>query len=156
MFLNIAGNTCKSTIVPSPQQQSIQPNAVDIDIDVAYKIYDTIFTIDNSNNKTHRDRQKIQCDQDGFWFFVPGVYEFSSTFNVQIAEQECGWLITRSTFVRNGCFVTSGLYDSGYNGIIGGVLHVCGGPVKIQRHSRIAQFVLTDSESIGLYGGNYH
>lgn len=155
MFLNIAGNEAKSSITPQPQGNFIQPNAVDIDIQKVYKISNTLFTLDANNTKTHRLRDEMAPSSDGFWFLAPGVYEFVSGFEIEIDKSECGWIITRSTLVRNGCFATSGLYDSGYHGVVGGVLHVSGGPVKIQRGSRIAQFILTQAETLNMYNGSY-
>jgi deoxycytidine triphosphate deaminase len=75
--------------------------------------------------------------------------------NVTIGDGEAGWVITRSTLNRNGVFITSGLYDSGYSGVMAGAMHVTTGPIKIRRGTRVAQFLLFKSESIGKYTGSY-
>ena len=66
-----------------------------------------------------------------------------------------GWLIARSTLNRNGIFITSGLYDSGFENFIGGVMHVRGGPARIEKGARIAQFIFVEAETVRLYDGEY-
>ena len=64
-------------------------------------------------------------------------------------------MITRSTLNRNGVFITSGLYDSGYNGVVAGVLHVNVGPMKVKVGTRVAQFLLFKAEALHAYNGDY-
>jgi deoxycytidine triphosphate deaminase len=74
---------------------------------------------------------------------------------VTIPEGYAGWVITRSTLNRNGLHITSGLYDSGYNGVMAGLLHVAHGPATIQRGSRVGQFLMFDAETLSTYDGDY-
>jgi len=74
---------------------------------------------------------------------------------VSIGEDEAGWVITRSTLNRNGLFITSGLYDSGYEGVMAGALHVNGGPAKIKKGTRVGQFLMFKAESLSSYDGDY-
>ena len=53
-------------------------------------------------------------------------------------------------------FITSGLYDSGFNNIVGGTIHVRAGPAKIVNHTRIAQFIYAEAETVGMYDGDYN
>ena len=73
---------------------------------------------------------------------------------ISVGEGEAGWVITRSTLNRNGLFLTSGLYDSGYNGVMAGVLH-CNGPARIMKGTRIGQYLSFDAESLSSYDGDY-
>ena len=74
---------------------------------------------------------------------------------VSIEEGYAGFVITRSTLNRNGVFITSGLYDSGYHGVMAGCLQVRVGPMKIQRGTRVGQFLLFKAETLSLYDGSY-
>jgi deoxycytidine triphosphate deaminase len=74
---------------------------------------------------------------------------------INVGEGEAGWVITRSTLNRNGLFITSGLYDSGYHGVMAGVLHVTVGPAKIKKGTRIGQYLSFNAESLKLYDGSY-
>jgi deoxycytidine triphosphate deaminase len=74
---------------------------------------------------------------------------------IRVGEGEAGWVITRSTFNRNGLFLTSGLYDSGYHGAMAGVLHVMVGPARIKKGTRIGQYLSFEAESLAMYDGDY-
>jgi deoxycytidine triphosphate deaminase len=74
---------------------------------------------------------------------------------INVGEGEAGWVITRSTLNRNGLFLTSGLYDSGYHGVMAGVLHVNAGPAKIKQGTRIGQYLSFNAEALHSYAGDY-
>ena len=74
---------------------------------------------------------------------------------INLSEGEAGWVITRSTLNRNGVFLTSGLYDSGYRGMMAGAMHITCGPLKIKKGTRVGQFLLFKSETLKLYDGDY-
>ena len=74
---------------------------------------------------------------------------------VSVGEGYAGYVITRSTLNRNGLFITSGLYDSGYHGVMAGCLHVRVGPAKIKKGTRVGQFILFEAETLSMYDGSY-
>ncbi len=74
---------------------------------------------------------------------------------IRVGEGEAGWVITRSTLNRNGCYITSGLYDSGYHGVMAGVLHITIGDVRIKKGTRIGQYISFEAEALKLYDGDY-
>jgi deoxycytidine triphosphate deaminase len=74
---------------------------------------------------------------------------------INVGPGEAGWVITRSTLNRNGCFITSGLYDSGYHGVMAGVLHVTIDTARIKKGTRIGQYLSFDAEALTMYDGDY-
>jgi deoxycytidine triphosphate deaminase len=74
---------------------------------------------------------------------------------ITVGDGEAGWVITRSTLNRNGVFLTSGLYDSGYSGVMAGVMHVTIGPMRIERGTRIGQYLSFEAQSLHKYNGDY-
>jgi len=52
-------------------------------------------------------------------------------------------------------FLTSGLYDSGYHGVMAGVLHVTVGTAKIKQGTRIGQYLSFNAEALHTYNGDY-
>lgn len=154
-MIHILGKN-SNTKLTNVREEDIQPNAVDLRLDKVFKISDNLFEIDEQNNKTHRGSTQLEPNADGFWCLEPGFsYEVIMENVIDVGEDEAGWVITRSTLNRNGCFITSGLYDSGYNGVMAGVLHVTCGPIKIQRGTRIGQYISFKSESLKKYDGSY-
>lgn len=74
---------------------------------------------------------------------------------IHVGDGEAGWVITRSTLNRNGLYLTSGLYDSGYNGVMAAVLHVTCGMARIKRGTRIGQYISFEAEALSSYDGDY-
>jgi deoxycytidine triphosphate deaminase len=132
----------------------IQPNAVDLRLDKVFEINDSTFTITNES-KIHRGSEEILPDDENFWYLKPGTYEVVMENIINLSEGEAGWVITRSTLNRNGVFLTSGLYDSGYRGMMAGAMHITCGPLKIKKGTRVGQFLLFKSETLKLYDGDY-
>lgn len=150
---HIRSNNTKSELT-NVRDIDIQPNAVDIRIDKVFKINRRPFILDEET-KTHRGSVQILPDINDVWRLEPGVYEFVAENSVKIAEGEAGYLRVRSTLNRNGVYITSGLFDSGYDGVIAGVLHVTLDSFHVTKGTRIGQFVLHDAETLKLYDGDY-
>ena len=130
-----------------------QPNAVDLRVDKIFKLRNEEFEISESYKK-HRGSVEV-TPTDGYFQLEPGTYEIIMENIVNIPEGYAGWVITRSTLNRNGLVITSGLYDSGYNGVMAGCLHVEHGPAKIEKGSRVGQFLLFEAETLSMYDGDY-
>lgn len=150
---HIMGPNSKSTLT-EVQEGDSQPNAVDLRLARVYKISDSVFEVSNEHKK-HRGSTEIDPDQEGYYNLEPGSYEVVMENIIHVGPNEAGWVITRSTLNRNGCFLTSGLYDSGYHGVMAGVLHVTIGPARIKQGTRIGQYLSFDSESLSSYDGDY-
>jgi deoxycytidine triphosphate deaminase len=150
---HIASQSSKSNL-SAVQPQDIQPNAVDLRLGKIFQIKSREFIIDETQ-KVHRGSVPIDVRSDGYFHLEPGCYEVIMENEIEVAEGEAGWVITRSTLNRNGVFLTSGLYDSGYQGVMAGVMHVNGGMMKIRPGTRIGQYLTFDAETIRMYDGDY-
>lgn len=150
---HIMGPNSKSTLT-EVQEGDAQPNAVDLRLGKVFKINDGLFEVSNEHKK-HRGSEEVKPDHEGFYNLAPGQYEVVMENIIRVGEGEAGWVITRSTLNRNGCFLTSGLYDSGYHGVMAGVLHVTVGQARIKQGTRIGQYLSFDSESLHMYDGDY-
>lgn len=160
---HILGPNSKSTLT-NVQEGDCQPNAVDLRLNKVFRILPTVFEITN-NSKTHRKTEPIQPDEDGYFNLEVGDYEVVMENIIGVGENEAGWVITRSTLNRNGLFLTSGLYDSGYGidaktgkvtgGVMAGCLHVGSGIARIKKGTRIGQYLSFNAESLHMYDGAY-
>lgn len=150
---HISSKNSQSTLT-SVEPKDVQPNAVDLKLDRVFQIFDNTFEISNEH-KIHRGTAEIDVKYDGYYELDPGTYEITFENIINMGDSEAGWVITRSTLNRNGCFLTSGLYDSGFCGEMSCVLHVTTGPIRIKRGTRIGQFLLFDAETLHLYDGSY-
>jgi len=136
------------------EEKDIQPNAVDLRIGSVFKISDAEFVIDEQK-KVHRGSSKMETDDHEYYNLQPGHYEVIMANEIVVGDNEAGWVITRSTLNRNGVFLTSGLYDSGYDGVMAAVLHVTCGDARIKKGTRIGQYLSFDAEMLSKYDGDY-
>lgn len=150
---HIMGPNSKSSLT-SVQDDDVQPNAVDLRIGKVFRLSHSTFIIDESR-KQHRGSYEIKPDEHGYFNLAEGHYEVVMENMITVGEGEAGWVITRSTLNRNGLFLTSGLYDSGYDGVMAGMLHVTTGPARIAKGTRIGQYLSFNAESLHMYDGDY-
>jgi deoxycytidine triphosphate deaminase len=154
-MVNIGSNNSNSWLSQWVADQ-VQPNAVDIKIDKLFEMNSEKTFIIDENSKQHRGTVEMEPNAEGYFTLLPGKsYEFVAEGTVKIGEDEAGFVITRSTLNRNGVFITSGLYDSGYHGVMAGVIHNLGGPSLIAKGARIGQFLLWKAEAVSSYDGDY-
>jgi deoxycytidine triphosphate deaminase len=142
------------TELSNVQEVDIQPNAIDLRLGKIFKINNNDFIIDEEQ-KIHRCSEEVTLNEDGYFHLEPGSYEVIMENIINVAEGEAGFVITRSTLNRNGVFITSGLYDSGYNGVMAGVMHINCGLMKIKPGTRIGQYLCFKAESLHKYDGDY-
>ena len=135
------------------QEGDSQPNAVDLRVSKIFKM-DGQFLI-SEDKKVHRSTEELIPDEKDWWSLDTGVYEIVMENIVSVGEGYAGFVITRSTLNRNGVFITSGLYDSGYHGVMAGALHVRGGKTHIKKGTRVGQFIMFEAETLSLYDGSY-
>lgn len=150
---HIMGPNSKS-LLTSVKEGDVQPNAVDLRLGKVFKLSQSTFMIDEKEKK-HRGSYEVQPDANGYYNLPEGHYEVIMENMITVGEGEAGWVITRSTLNRNGVFLTSGLYDSGYDGVMAGVMHVSVGPMRIQRGTRIGQYLSFNAEALHKYDGSY-
>ena len=144
-----------TTTLSDVQEQDIQPNAVDLRVDRIFRINNAMFEISN-DSKFHRGSVELFASMpDGYFELQPGTYEVIFENIIKVGEDEAGWVITRSTLNRNGLFLTSGLYDSGYSGQLCSALHVNCGLARIKKGTRIGQYISFKAEALHKYEGSY-
>jgi deoxycytidine triphosphate deaminase len=136
------------------KEGDVQPNAVDLRLGKVFKISQSTFIIDEKDKK-HRGSYEMLPDREGYYNLPEGHYEVVMDNMIVVGDKEAGWVITRSTLNRNGVFLTSGLYDSGYDGVMAGMMHVTCGPMRVQRGTRIGQYLSFNAEALHKYEGSY-
>ena len=140
----------------------LQPNAIDFTVDSISTVKDDVFAI-GETNKISRSLSPLARSEDNgslfgnAWLLEPiRCYDIASDFYVNVPEGVAALLVTRSTFIRNGLFIQSGIFDSGFSGHIGCVAFNMCGETYIAQHTRIAQIAFVRSDSNGKYAGGYN
>jgi deoxycytidine triphosphate deaminase len=143
------------------EEKQVQPNAIDFTLDRLFSINPTSFHISEGGKKM-RGGDEIQPVLDrreniDYWRLDSNsVYDGMSNIYVDIPDGVAAMLIIRSTFNRNGIFLTSGLYDSGFKGHIGFAIHNRSVQAFISPGTRIGQIIFVESENALQYAGGWN
>lgn len=150
------------TIDDWKERKFVSPNAIDFTIDRLFSInHNNGFHI-SEGGKQMRGGSEIPlvCDrteQLKYWKIDERTcYDALSNMYVEVPDGAACMLIVRSSFGRNGLFITSGLYDSGFKGHIGFVLHNNSGPAYIASGTRIGQIMFIESNNALRYAGQWN
>jgi dUTP pyrophosphatase len=150
----LSENSTSKILKEEINPKDCQPNAIDLRLDQVFRVEPTMFAL-TEDNKVNRERVLIEPNVLEIYHLPKGVYEITFDSEVDIGSDEAGLIVPRSTLNRNGVFITSGLWDSGYNGVLGAALHNYGGPMLVKRGTRLAQLVIWKAESLFDYKGQY-
>ena len=143
-------------------KKQVQPNAIDFTLDKLFSInYQNTFIISEEGKQMRGGDERIavpdRASGEEFWLLSGStVYDGMSNIIVDLPEGVACELIIRSTLNRNGLFLTSGLYDSGFKGHIGFAIHNRSGDAKIGVGTRVGQIKFVASDSAGVYAGGYN
>lgn len=158
---------CK-TLQDWEDNKFICPNAIDFTLDTLFSVYVYNQFIISEHGKQMRGGNKVEPVIDRrhkhesgedlyFWHLRDHIYDGMSDVYVDLPEGVAAMLIIRSTFNRNGIFLTSGLYDSGFKGHLGFALHNrAEGKTSIAKGTRVGQVIFVASDSAGMYTGGYN
>jgi dUTP pyrophosphatase len=166
-MLRLADDAGALLLTPITEKQK-QPNAVDLRLAKLFAFNDVDISFICADNNvggrtTHLQQIDLEPEDeesiDGRnvkWFELQSgnAYQFLCTETVAVPDKMAGWLVARSSLNRNGVFIMSGLYDSGFRGQIGGTMY-CFRPCRIEVGARVAQFLLTDAEMRERYDGQW-
>ena len=142
------------------QKDDFQPNGIDIRINKLYGLHSYDHAALLSEIRSIPTPYPVEpYAQHKLWGrnvfeLSPGVWEFETELQVEVPDNFIGIIHQRSTLSRAGVLVTSGIYDSGYKGLIAGQIHTPR-QLYLERGVRIAQFILLPATSRGRYSGIY-
>ncbi len=129
----------------------VQPNGVDITVD-------HVATIDGTGQIAIGDKKIAERERlepiDGWYDLAPGGYVVRYGEQVRIPSDHVGFILPRSSLLRNGATLHTAVWDTGYEGRGAGLLSVTA-PLEIEAGARIGQFVLARAEHAGDYDGSY-
>ncbi|MFP4218812.1 MAG: deoxyuridine 5'-triphosphate nucleotidohydrolase [Salinarchaeum sp.] len=129
----------------------IQPNGVDLTLEAILE--QTTAGRIGREGTTIGERTAIDPD-DGVYRLAPGAYVAQYAEMVSVPEEHIGFILPRSSLMRNSCMLHTAVWDAGYEGKGEGLLTV-GHPIDIEAGAQIGQFVLASADHEGLYQGSY-
>jgi dUTP pyrophosphatase len=145
-----AGSVVADHVSPVESAQ-VQPNGVDLTLDGVAR-FDEPGRI-GRDDKTVGARAPL-APEDGVFRLDPGAYAATYAERVAVPEDHVGFVLPRSSLMRNGTTVDTAVWDAGYEGRGEGLLQVHH-PIRIERGARFAQFVLAEAGHEETYEGSY-
>lgn len=101
------------------------------------------------------DYSPIQSNTSDLYVLGSGVYSLTFNEGGRVPEKHCGWIKTRSSLVRNGSLIDSGLYDTGFYVDFFGAMLFVNHPIIIEQDARVAQLLFLEAEEAATYGGQW-
>lgn len=146
-----------NTKITNLDDACIQPDAVDLRVGKIYRIDPTSIATLTEHSKTHAVRVEVFPNEDGMYVLQRGAYVVEFDHRIEVGADECGWVVSRSTLMRNGVYLHSCLYDSGYVGPMVSGLNVVGvDTFLLEVNARIGQYVCTKVDGVQhQYNGSY-
>jgi dUTP pyrophosphatase len=138
-------------------EEQVQPNGVDLTVDDVFEQREPGHV--GREGKEIGDRQAVETehfDEDGpeTFYLEPGGYVLRYGEAISIPAGHVGFVLPRSSLMRNSCMLNTAVWDTGYEGRGEGLLQVHH-DVAIERGARVAQLVLAAADNAGAYDGTY-
>ena len=148
-------------------ERQLQPNAIDFTLDNAYTVTESPFELYIGEDGTETKRMRGGTEIDPYkeamkdfatWRLDGGsMIDCLSNMYVEVPNDVAVMLFPRSTITRNGIFLTSGLYDTGFKGHIGFLLHNRSkGRALLGPGVRVGQCMFVSADSVGQYSGGWN
>lgn len=137
--------------------EQVQPNGVDLRVHRVVEVVGQVrLPREGKIDPTGLQIRELPC-KDG-WFELPlshGNYLVDFLEFITVPDGWCAIVIPRSSMVRTGISVESGLWDTGFQGRLGACIRNRN-PIGIQYGARIAQVLFSKSQFNGhRYSGSY-
>ena len=139
-------------------QGDVQPNGIDISIGRLFQLKGTVKLISKKEDRQYPELFELKPLKD-FWQLDPGTYLVEVAEEIIIPKDAIGYVAPRSTLLRMGATVFSGIWDKGFQGVgdnHGRILLQTSLPFEIHTSVAIAQMIFISAvDDNTVYQGNY-
>ena len=133
--------------------EQVQPNGVDLTVESVFEQMGT-GRIDRDGKSIGERRELDPSADNDTYRLSPGGYIARYGETISIPEGHVGFVLPRSSLMRNSAMLHTADWDAGYTGRGEGLLEV-DHELELQQDARIAQIVLSRAEHDGSYEGSY-
>ncbi|MFB6194117.1 MAG: deoxyuridine 5'-triphosphate nucleotidohydrolase [Halobaculum sp.] len=137
------------------REEQIQPNGVDLTLAGVVEPVEP-GRIDRDTKRV-ADRKRVEpaeTDEGPLYRLEPGGYVVEYAERLRVPDGHVGFVLPRSSLLRNGATLETAVWDAGYEGRGEGLLQVHHA-IEIREDARIGQFVLSEADHDGTYDGSY-
>ena len=136
----------------------IQPNGIDISIKRLFQLNGRVKLTHEAKNRHFPELREIIPKND-FWQLDPGSYLVEVAEEIIIPKDAIGFVAPRSTLIRMGATIFSGIWDKGFQGMgdnHGRILLQTSLPFSLHVSVAIAQMIFISAvNDETVYQGNY-
>ena len=132
------------------KETQLQPNSIDLTL----KSIQLIIGGELMKDSSKIIKEELKCKDGVFNLYERQAYDVTFNEFVSIPDDVAAFVTHRSTLNRIGGQITSGIYDSGFNNYVGGVLRTSR-KIKIEKNARIATIFFVQAQSSHIYDGQY-
>jgi dUTP pyrophosphatase len=136
-------------------EAQVQPNGVDLTAEAVFEQIEPGRI--GREGKRIGERREIEADDEEAvptYRLTPGGYVARYGETISIPEGHVGFVLPRSSLMRNSAMLHTAVWDAGYTGRGEGLLEVHH-DVKLERGARIAQLVFARADHEETYEGSY-
>ncbi|MFX0015747.1 MAG: hypothetical protein ACFFB2_01270 [Promethearchaeota archaeon] len=139
-------------------QGDVQPNGIDISIGRLFQLSGTVRMTSKKHKRQYPKLNELK-PLDNFWHLDPRSYLVEVKEEIIIPNDAIGFVAPRSTLIRMGATVFSGIWDKGFHGVgdnRGRILLQTSLPFQIHLSVAIAQMIFISAvDDDTVYQGNY-
>ena len=148
----------KAKMIEDYTDLSLQLQPAGFDVTVAtVSEFKTAGKVDFDNKERRLSKlNELQPNDDGWWFLTPGVYFVTYAELTTIPLNVVALARPRSSMLRSGVTVDTGVWDPGYSGRAGSLMTVFNPAGLWLKHgSRIVQLIFFPIDATSAYAGVY-
>ena len=137
--------------------ENIQQHGIDLNLIKVFKLNKSSYgEVSKSKPTQLSNRDEIFPNEEGYFVLDPGSYDIVFEQGLNVKENNALFIRQRSSLTRNGCTISSSIYDAGFKTKnIGTVLKV-DNPIKIEVGARVGYLYGHHCESVeNLYNGQF-
>jgi dUTP pyrophosphatase len=105
------------------------------------------------------DYDEVETTEDAYgrdvFSLQPGVYSLTFEQGVKLPSNKTAFIRHRSSVLRCGAMITSGVYDPGFEVDEMGAVMFAAEPITIEKGARVAQIIIFDNSEAELYDGQW-
>jgi len=94
-------------------------------------------------------------DDNEYYVLEPGTYSLTFEQGVKLPKSKTAFIRHRSSILRCGGIITSGVYDPGFEVDEMGAVLIATQPITIEKGARVAQIIIFDNFDAELYAGQW-
>ena len=139
-------------------EEQLQPNGFDLTVGEIYRLVTPGHMGRDANDRTVSELEILEFPTDGWLDLIPGPYLVTFAEEVSLPLSLMALCLPRSSLIRSGVSMGTGVGDAGYRGRFQALLvvhHPAG--YRLQRGARVAQLVFCplDTPTEQGYAGAY-